>query len=423
MKSAECIGGRHLLEQIVGAASKALQWNGTVGRCENISQLVVQLGALLENWTAQRAEPAKRRLVLVFDGIDKQRDAPVTLLPALARLGDVVSRLPISVSKSVTHVFQIPLITSVFIVTTPRPNFLHSPGSPQIHFPTYNKDELLRIVSTHEPQPQLPGGAKETKDLWTRFCSATWDSLSKHSGRDLVSFRSLCLRIWPKFIAPILDGSQPVNPFSRLLVANRSLFQNDDVLVPRIMSGTSGKVTSGGSSTQPQENGKHHHGIGTQLPYYSRLLLVAAYLASFNPPRSDQLFFMKSAAAKRRKKGGGTALSRGRTGVTKHRKIPRKLLGPQAFVLERMLAIFHAIKEDADGRGRLGTGRDLTAGAADIQLAVATLASLRLLVKMGAANGGDTLDCGTKYKVAVGWEVVRGIARSVGIEAEDYVAE
>jgi origin recognition complex subunit 5 len=132
---------------------------------------------------------------------------------------------------------------------------------------------------------------------------------------------------------------------------------------------------------------------------------------------------MKSAAAKRRKKGGGTALSRGRTGVTKHRKIPRKLLGPQAFVLERMLAIFHAIKEDADGRGRLGTGRDLTAGAADIQLAVATLASLRLLVKMGAANGGDTLDCGTKYKVAVGWEVVRGIARSVGIEAEDYVAE
>lgn len=88
-----------------------------------------------------------------------------------------------------------------------------------------------------------------------------------------------------------------------------------------------------------------------------------------------------------------------------------------------MLAIFHAIKEDAEDRVRLGIGREVTAGAADIQMAIATLASLRLLVRIGAANAGDSLDGGSKYKVAVGWEVVRAIARSVGIEAEDYLAE
>lgn len=293
---------------------------------------------------------------------------------------------------------------------------------PQICFAAYNKNELLQILSSIEPRPQLPGGAKETKDVWNRFCSAVWDSLSKHSGRDVVSFRSLCLWLWPKFVAPILDGSQSAIPFSRLLVANRSLFQNDNVLVPSIVPGASDKLVTAASATQSQANGKHQ-GIGTQLPYYSRLLLVAAYLASFNPPRTDQLFFMKSAAAKRRKKGGGTALTKGRPGVTKHRKISRKLLGPQAFILERMLAIFHAIKEDADSRGRFGTGREVTAGAADIQMAIATLASLRLLVRIGAANAADTLDGGSKYRVAVGWEVVRGIARSVGIEAEDYLAE
>lgn len=129
---------------------------------------------------------------------------------------------------------------------------------------------------------------------------------------------------------------------------------------------------------------------------------------------------MKAAASKRRKKGGGTALTKGRPGVTKHRKIARKLLGPQAFVLERMLAIFHAIKEDADARGR---GKARVEGAADVQMAVTTLASLRLLVRMGSANSVDVLDAGTKYRVAVGWEVVRGIARSVGVEAEDYLAE
>jgi len=134
---------------------------------------------------------------------------------------------------------------------------------------------------------------------------------------------------------------------------------------------------------------------------------------------------MKSASSKRRKKGGGTALSRSST--TKRRTISRKLLGPQAFVLERMLAIFHCIKDDADSRGRHGNGNDRKRerqnGSADIQMAIATLASLRLLVKMGAQNAGDTMDGACRYRVAVGWEVVRGVARSVGVEAEDYLAD
>jgi origin recognition complex subunit 5 len=162
-------------------------------------------------------------------------------------------------------------------------------------------------------------------------------------------------------------------------------------------------------------------GIGTELPYYSRLLLVASYLASFNRPQTDSLFFMKTSSSKRRKRGGGTALTKtsSKPGVTKHRKIARKLLGPQAFMLERMLAIFHAIKADATG----GNGRGKVEGSADIYSAIATLASLRLLIKLGPGNANDSLEGGARYRVAVGWEVVRGVARSVGVEVEDYLAE
>lgn len=132
---------------------------------------------------------------------------------------------------------------------------------------------------------------------------------------------------------------------------------------------------------------------------------------------------MKAAGAKRRKRGGGTALPKSRPGVSKHRKISRKLLGPQAFVLERMLAIFHAIKDDAECKGRSGRGRELTGGSADLEMGIATLVTLRLLAKVGSVNSGDALEAGTKYRVAVGWEVVRGVARSVGVEAEDYLFE
>jgi origin recognition complex subunit 5 len=284
----------------------------------------------------------------------------------------------------------------------------------------------MKIISLVEPTPPLPRGkdgkdAKDsTRETWTRFCTAVWDSLAKHSGRDIVSLRSVCLRLWPRFIRPILEGSLDAVPFSRLVLANRSMFQHENVLVHNIIF----QSPLDAPAPNISQNSKFQ-GIGAQLPYYSRVLLVAAYMASFNPPKTDQLLFMKAAASKRRKKGGGTALTKGRAGGSKHRKISRKLLGPQAFVLERMLAIFHAISDDADASGKYqGRGKAVpVTGAADIQMALATLASLRLLVRLGPATSTDILDGSVRYRVAIGWDVVRGIARSVGIEVEDYLVD
>ena len=59
-------------------------------------------------------------------------------------------------------------------------------------------------------------------------------------------------------------------------------------------------------------------------------------------------------------------------------------------------------------------------GSADLQTAIATLCSLRLLVRVGSA---DALDGGARYRVAVGWEVVRNIGRSVGVEVEEWIGE
>jgi len=300
----------------------------------------------------------------------------------------------------------------VFIVTNALNGFLHTSGVPHLHFPSYTKADLQQILSHALPTPGLPGGVNETKDVWYRFCGITWDSLSKHSYADLLSMRSLCLRLWPKFVRPILDGTHSAKEFSKIMVVSKYLFQDEAALVPSIVFEP--RAANGTLLLQPKPQG-----MASQLPYYSRLLLVAAYFASHNKPATDQLFFMKGAAAKRRKKGGGTAKSR--TSISKHRKISRKLLGPQAFTLERMLAIFHAILTDADGRGKYLKGRASggVAGSSDIQMAVATLVSLRLVIK--TSNSGDVLEGGTKYRVAVNWDVIRAVARSVGVEPEDYL--
>lgn len=106
VRSTECITGRHLLTKILWGALEALgqqsEWERYgKGRCENVSGLAVLLGQCLTSRSSSGAE----KFVLVLDGIDKQREAPQTLLAALARLGEIVSitRTPAPVWRWENH--------------------------------------------------------------------------------------------------------------------------------------------------------------------------------------------------------------------------------------------------------------------------------------------------------------------------------
>jgi hypothetical protein len=92
VRSSECITGRHLLTKILWNTLEALgqkdEWEKFgKGRCEHVSTLAV----LLEECLATRTPEKRGKFVLVLDEIDRQREAPHTLLSALARLGEIVS--------------------------------------------------------------------------------------------------------------------------------------------------------------------------------------------------------------------------------------------------------------------------------------------------------------------------------------------
>lgn len=92
VRSSECITGRHLLTKIIWNTLEALgqkeEWEKSgKGRCEHVSGLAV----LLEECLAARPVENQGKFVLVLDEIDRQREAPHTLLSALARLGEIVS--------------------------------------------------------------------------------------------------------------------------------------------------------------------------------------------------------------------------------------------------------------------------------------------------------------------------------------------
>ena len=84
----ECITTRHLLESTLAACATSAgddathdNDEGVVSRCENATTLAVHLQKLLKD---------KGHLVLILDGMDKQRESLPMLLPALARLGHMV---------------------------------------------------------------------------------------------------------------------------------------------------------------------------------------------------------------------------------------------------------------------------------------------------------------------------------------------
>lgn len=315
-------------------------------------------------------------------------------------------------------------MTTVFILTAPPANALHTPSPPSLHFPPYEKADLVQILGM-TPPPAIQGASdQETSDLWTRFCAAVYDALVKPAARSLPAFRSACDALWPRFVAPAERGLYSSKEFSKLLVAAKSHFQDESVLNPSIVSARpprrAGPTTATTTTTTAAKlAAKPSTDLSALLPRTARMLLLAAYLAAHNAPRHDVTLFSTFHTRQRRRRAP-QANARG------HRKIARKLLGAHSFVLERMLAVFAAVRAEWLPDARLGLARVGLDG--DVGVGMATLVSLRLLSRVGggaaaAAAGADVMDRGGKWRVNVGWEVVRAVGRSIGVEVEEWLIE
>ncbi|RDA86357.1 hypothetical protein CP532_4311 [Ophiocordyceps camponoti-leonardi (nom. inval.)] len=392
VKADQCVSGRHLFETIVGAVATALDRDGC-DRCETLAQLAVFLTTMVGD-AAKESGQGRWRFVLVLDAIDRQRDAPPTLVPALARLPEIL-----------------PCFSCIFIVTAPPTGLVRTQATAHLHFPPYTKSEFVRILTLKPPPPVAGSSTEETTALWTRFCAAVHDALVQPACRTLPSFRRVCLTLWPRFVAPVVAGRHSVKDFSKLLVAARPHFQDESLLNPSLVSFKNNNNNNNNKSVTTLAAADM---VGL-LPLAARLLLLCAYLASHNAPRHDLSLFSTYHHGRKRRRGGGT-VSRG-TPRAKHRKIARKLLGAHAFVLERMLAIFEAVRGEwsPDGCSVGSAGLD-----GDMGMALATLASLRLLVRVGS---GDVMDRAGKWRINASWETVRGIGRSIGVELEDWLME
>ncbi|GAA5880083.1 hypothetical protein JCM1840_000173 [Sporobolomyces johnsonii] len=164
--------------------------------------------------------------------------------------------------------------------------------------------------------------------------------------------------------------------------------------------------------SNPSASSASAQALAKSLPVSARFLLLAAYFAAVNPPKSDVRMFVRvdeteGVARKGRKGRKGRAKVPGTGG--KKGTLAAALSGGKPFAYERMIAIYESIIDER---------RDYTVGSVAIGGQVQTLLSLRLLQRASSsadtAKNADKLLDGVKLRCALAREVVDGLARSIG---------
>jgi len=219
----------------------------------------------------------------------------------------------------------------IFIVSAPHSRFFSSAEIPHVHFTPYTREESIEILSknplpikkTGEEQDQDDDDetsdddeatkgelAKEELYVWQKFCATVWDSLAKGAARDIVRFRNIVEKNWSTFVQPIARGEYGTRNYSSLYLYHKDMFRRetnliDTVIPPAINERSTAVVKCKACKRTGAWTWSLILRIAHDLPYYSKFLLCAAYLASYNPPRADALLFTKAGEGKKRKRGGG----------------------------------------------------------------------------------------------------------------------
>ncbi|KAI8393755.1 origin recognition complex subunit 5 C-terminus-domain-containing protein [Radiomyces spectabilis] len=406
-------------------------WNNQftgVCRIDSIHQFVqvIQEGHMYKDQDDQQ-----ETRYLILDRAERLRDMSSTVLPALLRLSELARR----------NICVI-LISSIVFEKFRMKGGVYEPLL--IRFPDYTKEDTLQILeldfaasgrripilrekdmddssdSDNDNNDENPSSSTSTSlspspqeylELDVAFFRDYVDiiySVFNHNCKDLNEIRYFAALLFPLYLKPIQQGRAQKHEKAKLLNLARPYIAeaSEKLYLREISSAEWTKATeqldTKTTATSFLQNSRNGNRADFDLPYYTKFLLLASYLASYNPPKFDVRYFSRTAEERRKKKGGGV-----RKGTVDKLggKMRQQLLGPKPFPVERMLAIFYSI-----------IGETLEDNI-DIQLQITSLTTLRLLVR---STKMDRLD-GAKYQCNVSFEFIRSVAKSVRFEIDKYL--
>ncbi|TFK98110.1 origin recognition complex subunit 5 C-terminus-domain-containing protein [Pterulicium gracile] len=263
---------------------------------------------------------------------------------------------------------------------------------------------------------------------------------------DLKQLCYIAMAVWPRLLAELQNEHDEMEEEDE----ERRIVPPDEVTRMKLMRTYAGHITSAletllprlyssatfssCSSITPSHDRPQSQHL-PPLPLLSKFILIAAFLASTNPPKVDLRMFgrTKEGVMGRKKKGGGTRkVARPKEGAKI--PIPQRHLGPTTFSLDRLIGILGALMSEywpaEDGiweeySTRTERRRGVEERRVGVYQAITTLTTSHLLQRIAPPDRID--DASSTYKVGRGvtYEAVLELARGkdVGVSLGDFLWE
>lgn len=359
-----------IMNQITGTAPSPENDFANHASCDSMYEF---LRALSSEVSEDLDSPSA--VYIVIDNAERLRDLDPTVMAAFLRLQEL-SR------KHVCVLLISEIVWEKFRCGTGfcEPYF--------VHFPQYTQDELVKILCNYRP-----GGC--TEELYTKFLHLLL-SVFYVMTCNLRELQYAAKVNFNKFCNPIVEGSASEKDIHKLWrnVEPHMKKSLQSVYLREVSSSQWERMEA--IEDEPLQDIASSRKSLVELPFYSKFLLLAAYMASYNPPSTDRKFFVKNQGKTRKKRASSAK-----------QKPNNHILGPKMFPLSRMLAIFYAVVDES------------VAPSSMIFAQIKTLVSLRLLAQVTA----DDQLSGPKYKCLVGLDFIRGVARTVNFDITGHLSD
>ncbi|KAG0037205.1 Origin recognition complex subunit 5 [Podila clonocystis] len=385
-------------------------------KCENINEFVEWCRKICDqddtddskNSSVDVGRPAGKKdtRYLILDRAERLRDTAPTLIPVLMRLQELTGRN----------------ICVILITQIVWEKFRSKTGGYEpivLNFPQYTKSETIAIMERDMPQGEDPV-------MYMRFVDLVYDVFQRNC-KDLNEIRHLVSLLFPLYVKPVKEGNMQSTEVLKLhrhiqayfveamdklylreissmewsdrtlQVASKSVGHGHDSGLTRI-SGAPGSERAMMTAVDVQNV--------FDLPYFTKFILIASFLASYNPPKLDMRYFAKVSNQ------GGKMTKRAKISAAKKHghdqlgsKLRQQLLGPKTFQIERMLAIFYSILDEEVEEN------------VNVHTQIASLVSLRLLQRVTPMDKLESIKC----KCNVSYETIKAIAKSTKFDIDKYL--
>ncbi|PPQ63747.1 hypothetical protein CVT24_004256 [Panaeolus cyanescens] len=391
------------------------------------------------------------RLVIVVERIERLRDNLPELIVPLTRLAEL-ARIDVSV-----------IFMSQVGWQDIRPPFGASPDPYYIDINPPAKENVVKYLISNFAE--LSKRFDETvnpyhpalQSLYTHFVTFLCDVCFPFT-HDQQELQYIAAARWPGFVKPVLDrytshgedgeaqeamSWAPHTEEIRMRLAklfNPSLNSALEALLPRQTNATEWSQThepppnilnlpplqanQAISKSTADKRSTLESGSGMKnLPKMCKYILLASFLASTNPAKSDLRMFGRGLDEKKRKRKFTQRTTKANVGPA---KIPQRLIGPSPFPLDRMIAILGALLEENDADTWIGSREFLIAGEqTDLETMrvgvladVMELTSMRLLHRTSPA---DRLDGPPMFKCVVSYEDCLALAKQLDVALNDLL--